>query len=504
MLFLRRSLVGLFLLSLTLGLVAIAAGTVWRAVEDRMSRAPVERPARERVMAVETVAVASGRVTPVLSVYGRIDSRRRLELRAPTGGRIVALAPSFEDGARVAEGAVLMRLDPRAAEAARAVARTDLAEAEAEARDSRQALELAREDLDAARAQADLRAQTLARTRDLARRGVGAASAVEEAALAESAARQAVLARRIALANAESRIAQADTAVARARIALDGAERDLADTELRAAFAGTLAEVAIADGGLVSPNERVATLIDPDALEVAFRVSTAQYVRLLDDAGGLIPAPVRVTLDAGGAGGVEIAARGRLERVGADVGAGEAGRRIFARLDAAAGFRPGDFVSVRVEEPPLDDVARLPATAVDAAGTVLVVGDDDRLHSVAAPVLRRQGDSVLVAAAGLEGQRVVAARTPLLGPGIKVRDLTAERAARGDLAAAPDASAPDASPRDDAARIALTEDRRAALLAAVEANPAMPADAKARIRAQLAEATVSARLVSRIEARAGG
>ena len=48
---------------------------------------------------------------------------------------------------------------------------------------------------------------------------------------------------------------------------------------------------------------------------------------------------------------------GTVDRAGAQVGEGQTGRLIFARLDSFAGFRPGDFVSVRIEEPELRFVA---------------------------------------------------------------------------------------------------------------------------------------------------
>ena len=63
----------------------------------------------------------------------------------------------------------------------------------------------------------------------------------------------------------------------------------LAETELRAEFAGVLADVTVVQGGLVNRNEQVATLIDAQALEVSFRVSTSQYARLLTEDGRLPP-----------------------------------------------------------------------------------------------------------------------------------------------------------------------------------------------------------------------
>src|SRR6056297_2675742 len=141
--FLRHSLVGLVLLSLTLGLFAVAGATFWGAVQERMGREARERPARERVMAVNTVAIRPERIAPVMTAFGEIQSRRTLEIRSQAGGRIVMLAEGFEDGAAVSGGALLARVDPTDAEAALAVSRTDLAEAEAELRDAERALALA-------------------------------------------------------------------------------------------------------------------------------------------------------------------------------------------------------------------------------------------------------------------------------------------------------------------------------------------------------------------------
>ena len=42
------------------------------------------------------------------------------------------------------------------------------------------------------------------------------------------------------------------------------------------------------------PNERLGRLIDPTALEVAFRISTEQYARFLNAEGGLIKSPAAV------------------------------------------------------------------------------------------------------------------------------------------------------------------------------------------------------------------
>ncbi|WP_425038058.1 efflux RND transporter periplasmic adaptor subunit [Primorskyibacter sp. S187A] len=483
--FLRQSLTGLFLLSLTLGLFLWAGTIVWDAVQERMAQEPRTPPARERVFAVNVVEADPTSVTPILTAFGEVQSRRTLEIRASAAGQVVELSENFEDGAHVEAGQVLARIDPANAEDAVARARTDLQDAQAEQAQATAALILAQDELAAAQEQVVLRQRAFDRQNDLSERGVGTATAVETAELAASSARQAVLTRRQALATAEARLSQAATQLERMRITLSEAERQLADTTIRARFAGTLSDVAVVEGGLVSNNERLARLVDPLSLEVAFRVSIEAYARLLDETGQLRRAKARVKLDVLG---VDLVSDATLVRDSAAVGEGQTGRLIFARLDTPRGLKPGDFVTVEIEETPLDNVVRLPSLAVNAAGDVLVIGSDERLETMRVNVLRRQGNDVLVRARGLSGRAVVAERTPLLGDGIKVRALN-----------------PGAAPEmDEPELLELSEERRAKIRAFVEANNRMPSEAKARILGQLEQPKVPARMVARIESRMGG
>jgi len=313
---------------------------------------------------------------------------------------------------------------------------------------------------------------------------VSTAADLEAAELAASAAAQSILSARQAVDNSAARVDQSATALARTRISLAEAERMLADTRITAGFSGTLTAVTAAEGSLVSANEQVATLLEADRLEVAFRVSAAQYARLLDDTGRLIDAPLTASL---AVQGIEITATGRITREGAEVGEGLTGRLLFATLDSAVGFRPGDFVTLRVQEPAVDGVARVPATALGSDMTVLGLDGENRLVSHDVTLVRRQGDDVLIRAPALTGAFIVAERSPLLGEGLLVAPID------------PDAAQSSAPVPE---MVALDPERRARLLAFVEGSQ-MPDAVKANLADQLQQDEVPADTISRIEARMG-
>lgn len=483
--FLRRSLIGLFLLAATLALFAMAGNTVRLAVVERMNAEPRSFPQRERVLAVNVVEVSAQKIAPELEVFGELASQRSLDIRALSGGTVLEMSESFVDGGRVAANDLLIRIDPRDAEAALDRMRANLQDSEAELRDAERAIVLAQDELAAAQEQEVLRDAALERQVDLSERGVGTAAAVETAELAVSSASQAVLSRRQALAQAETRIDQARTRLARARIDLQEAERVRDDTEIFAAFDGTLAEVTASSGVRVTANERLGVLIDPTRLEVAFRLSTSQYARLIGEDGSLIAAPVTVSLDVDG---LDLRTSGMISRESASVAAGQTGRVLYAALDQAGGFRPGDFVTVTVTEPDLWGVALVPATSVAADNTVLALGEENRLEEITVEFLRRQGDDVIIRAPDLEGRQIVAERSPLLGAGIAVQPML------------PGAADAEPAPPET---VVLDEERRARLVAFVQESR-MPEAAKSRVIGQLEQEEVPAEVVARLESRMGG
>jgi multidrug efflux pump subunit AcrA (membrane-fusion protein) len=476
---------GLFLVGTTLAIFAFAFVMVRSAIENKDDGQRRGGGQRERTFAVNVVPFEAGKQIPVLKVFGEIQSQRSLDLRAAVSGAVIDLHPNFQNGGQVQEGDILLQIDPSNAETGLALVQADMADAQADMREATRALQLASDEVSAAKEQAALRLKALKRQNDLVERGVGTEASVETAEFAASSAKQAILSRRQSFQATEARLDQTKARLIRVKISLAEAERNLRDTVLRATFSGSLANVTVVKGGTVTNNERIGQLVDPLALEVAFRVSTSQHQRLLNDDGVLRNSKISATLDVLGA---EMKTEGALTREAAVVGEGLTGRLLFASLANVKGLRPGDFVTVDITEPALSWVAKLPASALSGSNKVLVVGDDERLKETEVTLIRRQGDDVLVRSRELQDAKVVAERSPVLGTGIKVRVLSAEE---GQEPEAP-------------SMVALDPERRAKLIAFVEGNKYIPKDAKNRILDQLKKPEVPNEMVERLESRMGG
>ena len=476
--FLVRALVGLGLLAATSGLLIMAVSTLHSAFEAKRDQGSRPRMARERSFSANVARVALQDIRPVIETFGEVRSGRTMELRAASSGAIVELSDNFREGGIVDAGELLIRTDPASARAQFQLAEAALAEANSEIRDAKIARGLAGDDLEAAETQLGVRIGALERQNALKDRGVGTESALETARLAATAAEQSVVGKRIGLSQANARIERARLGLARQEIALSEARRQLDDTRVVAEFAGVLTGTTDVLGELVNANENLGQLIDPTALEVVFRVSSREFERLVTAPGGLEAVGIEVLF-----GPAESGIETRIGRAGASVGEGQTGRELYAGLgEAAAAFmRPGDFVTVLIQEPELRNVAVIPATAASSTNEVLVLGDGNRLQPLTVAVLRKQRDSLVVDGEGLDGETIVLERVPQLGAGIRIQPRQ-----------------PDAPEFEEVEVVELTAEEQRAMISTLQANTRMPKEVRDRILAQVQEGKIPAQTAERL------
>ena len=488
--FIGRSLFGLFLIALTCGLLATAAGLIYSSFQERAAKQGNKRPQKERIFSAHVMEAKASKIQPEIEAFGEIQSKRALDIRIPVGGTIVYLSPNFVEGGKVTKDEILVVTDATDSEDKVTLAKADLDEAKDSEIEAKNALSLAFDDLAAAVKQSDLRNQALKRKEGLTDRGVVTEASLESAALSAASAEQAVLSKRKSILQAQSRLSQTKGTVVRRELAFANAERKLQNTKVKAEFDGTLSNVSLVSGGIVNNNERVGLLVDPSSLEVKFRISATQFNRLIDASGNLQAIPTFVKLDVFG---TEISASGSVERLSATVGTGLTGRLLFSSLSNGnvSSFRSGDFVTVTLKEPTLNNVLELPSNALSGGNRILTLTDEDRLQEIEVSILRRNKNNVIIDATNVIGKEIVTNRTPLLGAGIKIKPIRLG----GSKASS------DAAPEPE--KIALDEERRQKMISFIEGNGYIPKTAKKKIIKALSEAEVPVKLIKRIESRMG-
>ena len=349
------------------------------------------------IVEVRTAAVERGLVeeTVTNTRAGTIKVRLRAELSPQVGGLVVALP--HREGDRVEAGEVVVMLDSRAQRAELVSAETTVEAAKAQADEACLAAELAEKELsrvETLHAQgiaSDQNLDVLRTDRDRTRAGCAAARSV--------------------VGQAESRVF--------------AAEVQLEFTELRAPFAGTVAEVSTEIGEYITPSPPglpippVIDLLDPASIYVSAPIDEVDAERI-----GIGQA-VRVTVDSR----PDQTFDGSVTRVAPYVlDVLEQNRTVEVEVELAgplamAGVLPGTSADVELILDRRDDTLRIPASAVAEGGKVLVLSEGVLVEKVIGVGLRNWRFAEVLD--GLEaGEAVVVVRN---SPDIKAGARAEER-----------------------------------------------------------------------------
>jgi HlyD family secretion protein len=298
---------------------------------------------------VSVVAVEPGRVESTITntKAGTIRARRRAQLSAEAGGRIVEIVR--REGEHVEQGTALIHLHDATQRAQLSLAREGLRAAEAGRRQACIARDRARRELK--------------RKRTLADQEIVSADLLDQLESASQAA------------DASCSVAGAELDRARAQIV--AAEVELDKMVIRAPFDGIVAEVAVEVGEWITPSPPLLTvppvldLIDPSSLYISAPMDE------VDSAAIRVGQAVKATIDSHP--GVEFP--GRVVRVAPYVLDIERQNRtveIEVDLDtdaAAAQLLPGTSADVEVVLEVRDGVLRVPSSALVEGSRVLVAND---------------------------------------------------------------------------------------------------------------------------------
>lgn len=233
---------------------------------------PQQPPAKveERVWRVEVQRVTPRSLAPTLTLYGQVETPDLLKAAAP--GDAVVREVWVKEGDDVAQGQLLIRLDPRDFLPRVDQARADVEELQAKIASERLRHQSDLESLEKERQILRLSRASVGRAERLKKENLGSSSALDETR--QAAARQAlqVTAREFSIQDHEARLRQLEAGLLRARARLEEVELDLQRSELKAPFDGIVAAVEVASGDRVNRGQIMLRLYDRDGLEVRARI----------------------------------------------------------------------------------------------------------------------------------------------------------------------------------------------------------------------------------------
>lgn len=389
-------------------LIASGLAVVSAAVSACGSKpSTVSAEAKPAPLAITTTVVEERPIDRFLRVSGSLAADEQAEVSAEATGRIVDTP--VERGTRVAEGAVLARISGTEASA-------QLQEAEANAAQIAARLGLAPEDsfeptrvpdVMNAKAALELAEAEFARMKSLLEQKVVSQSEYDQRRTQVEAARQ-----QYRIAENSAQQSYRSLQAARARVAL--ARKAMADTTVRAPFAGLVAERLVSAGDYVTKGTRVATIVRIDPMRVELTVPE-QSVALVG-----VGQAVRLTVDAYPNEVFEA----RVRFVSPALRKDQRALTVEAIAPNPGGrLKPGLFATASIQQAAGPVALLLPASAVETvSGTSRVyVVKNDQIEERIVTIGERVGDRIEMTSGVQKGDIVAAEPRGRLTDGIAVR-----------------------------------------------------------------------------------
>jgi len=447
------------------------------------------RGGSEREYSVFVDTLKKSEEVPVINAYGEVKSWRSLEIRTPVKGKISNVATIFRDGSTIQKGDFLFSIDDQEYRDSLKIAAADLKDSIADLKNAKILLQLAKMDLKTAEEEKRIRLSSYKRQKKLKETGVISETSLEQAELAMSNAERSLITKKNSLVQAENKIFKTRVLVERRQVANDLASRELNETQFFAPFSGILDRVSAVNGRLVSTNEQLGVLIDPNAVEILFQLSSSQYLKVLDEKNGFRRLSVKIFDDNKNS---KLEYEGRIERVGGQVNTGNTGRQVFASISSKEKFhlKPGDFVRIKVLEPKITGIAKIPLGALGSNNGILLINKDSRLERIEVEILRYQDDHVLINKVPF-GRKFVTKWSPQLDTGLKVKVIETSKAKSN------------AVPVKKNATVKLSNEDRKLYIGMIEKNKWIPKDVKKRLIKQLSQENVSKKVIDRLKKRMG-
>ncbi len=236
--------------------------------------------------------------TPLVEVFGNLEARRRAVITAGVTARIVSVDETWQPGAQVAKGQVLVRLDPVDFELDLRSRGARLAEAQARLRTAEVHTQRARANETMGRQLLAVAQREHQRLSSLEGEGAESRSRLDRALSERLSAELTLETASLEVESADAAQETAKAGVDLASAATELARQNLDDCTVRAPFAGRLVGPAPSLGTSARPGLSLGELVDAESLVLAAQVSERDLLRISLGAAATIDFPSLGDFDA--------------------------------------------------------------------------------------------------------------------------------------------------------------------------------------------------------------
>lgn len=260
-----KSLLKIFLPVLILT-ISLSVFMVLRASKPEQ---PAVKP-QERVWRVEVQEVAPQILEPTLTLYGQVETQSLFKAAAPAASRVERVL--VQEGQSVAEGQLLISLDPRDFLPRLQQAQAEVTKLQAELDSERIRQESDLEALEHERKLLQLARQGVERARQLQTKKLGSESELDQAL--QQLTQQSLLLtnRERSITDHPARVQALEARLSSAVAGLDQAKLDYERSQVKAPYPGLIASVETAVGNQVSASQQLLTMYDSASLELRARI----------------------------------------------------------------------------------------------------------------------------------------------------------------------------------------------------------------------------------------
>ena len=393
--------------------LAVGAGTFYFFKSSKSKPVAISTTPTKPVVSAQLIELQAA--APNLTLFGQIEAPNNSVLSAAITSEVLQVYAL--EGLSVEKGDILIDLEDTDAALEILQKEAEVAEIEAQKESDKNRFEADKSLLQRERALLALARKAVERAKALAKSNAGTEATLDSALQQEQLQLLAITQRNQAIDDFALRQKQWTARLNRAQAALKRANRDLEKTKVIAPFSGRIVEVMTSPGDRTSPGSNLIKLYDDSQLEVRSQVPS-RYVNTLQKV-----LSNSATLTA------ELTDNGQsiplqLHRLSANVSQGQGGVDAFFRANQPLPT-PGKTVEVKLNLPPLENVAVISTDALYGADRVYLI-KDNQLQAISVSRLGQQvnaqGHQLLIVDGDVfsDGDMILNSRLPQAIDGLPV------------------------------------------------------------------------------------